>query len=151
MIKLLSGLTKGSTKIAIIISIHQPSVKLFNSFDLIYVLSKGGTCIFQGQATEVVPYLSRFGLNCPEFYNAADYVIEVANLDYGEEHIPRLAMAHLEIFTNNTSNLDKTNITYLIDLFEKNEFPEFQHSYQLMLRSLLVTLRDPLVFLVRII
>lgn len=130
-------------------SIHQPSVKLFNSFDLAYVLSKTGTCIFQGQPTNVVSELAKFGLNCPEYYNGADYIIEVANLDYGDEMIPKLTMAHLQNFERVRSNSIKANIINFNDLFERNKFPELQHTYLLTIRSLLVTLRDPLVFFLR--
>lgn len=91
--------------------------------------------------------MRKFDLNCPDFYNAADYIIEIANLDYGEEHIPKLAVQHLENFEREFNKADdKVHVVNLIDLFGKNRFPELTHAYQLMMRSLLITLRDPLVF-----
>lgn len=48
LIQLLKRLARGNPTLAIMVSIHQPSVKLFNAFDIAYVLSKKGNCIYQG-------------------------------------------------------------------------------------------------------
>lgn len=98
----------------------------------------------------MISYLRRFDLHCPRFSNPADYIIEVASLDYGEEHIPKLAVAQLQQFQDTVNGLDKTSVTNLVNLFKKNRYPEFYQAYQLMLRSFLVTLRDPLVFVLRL-
>ena len=96
-------------------------------------------------------YLATFDLHCPPYHNAADYIIEIANLDYGEQHIPQLAVAQTKQFENTVGSMGgKTNVTNLVNLFKKNRYPEFYQAYQLMVRSFLVTLRDPLVFVLRL-
>lgn len=73
----------------IICTIHTPSARLFEQFDHLYVLAEGN-CIYQGSSGNVVPFLSGLGLVCPEFYNPADYLLEISNNDYGL-HNQRLA------------------------------------------------------------
>lgn len=67
---------------SIVISIHQPSAKLFSVFDQVYVMSEGH-CLYEGscQVDTINAHLSRFGLECPKFHNMADYLIEIASED----------------------------------------------------------------------
>ncbi|XP_042144664.1 ATP-binding cassette sub-family G member 1 [Ixodes scapularis] len=71
--------TRGLT---IAFSIHQPSSRLFQLFDRLYVLAEG-SCIYRGPAKDMVLHLNSNNLQCPPFYNPADFLIEVASGDYG--------------------------------------------------------------------
>ncbi|EZA48482.1 ATP-binding cassette sub-family G member [Ooceraea biroi] len=70
----------------IICTIHQPSASLFELFDQVYVLAKG-SCLYQGATNKLVPYLEDMQMPCPMYHNPADYIIELACGDHGEDKI----------------------------------------------------------------
>ncbi|KAK8764623.1 hypothetical protein V5799_032769 [Amblyomma americanum] len=67
----------------VICSIHAPSAKIFSHFDMLYMVSSG-RCIYNGQVDDLLGFLTRHGLQCPQFHNPADYISEVASGDYGD-------------------------------------------------------------------
>lgn len=148
---------------AIICSIHQPSARVLNRFDKIYVLSFDGRCIFQGSPSILLEFLSIFNLECPSYHNPADFIIEIASGDYGLESINRLALEETErqlqeMKDNNfiaigkhgnmAINLKRDNVVYMkiqrvIDKMKNQNFPIFLHTYLLWKRTLITNLREP--------
>lgn len=89
-IAVLRNLTTSKSKIGIITSIHQPSAKVLFTFSHLYILSKDGQLIFNGTTDQLLSHFSSLGLNCPPYHNPADFVIEIASGDFGDQKITTL-------------------------------------------------------------
>ncbi|XP_037047350.1 ATP-binding cassette sub-family G member 1-like isoform X4 [Bradysia coprophila] len=76
----------------IVCSIHIPSAKILEMFDLVYAMA-GGQCVYQGSPSQIIPYLQTTGLTCPITYNPADFIVEVSCGDCGIEYIDRMVSA----------------------------------------------------------
>ena len=65
---------------AILCTIHQPSSLLFESFDRLLLLGKGGNTIYFGDIGEdshvMREYFARYGAPCPPNVNPAEYMLE---------------------------------------------------------------------------
>jgi ABC-type multidrug transport system ATPase subunit len=56
----------------VVITIHQPSSRLMDHFDNLYIVANG-FCIYQGPTGSLVSYLKTVNLNCPSYHNPADF------------------------------------------------------------------------------
>lgn len=66
----------------IVCTIHQPTASIYSLFDNVYMIADG-MCIYNGSSEDTVPYLASVGLHCPKYHNPADYILEIANGEYG--------------------------------------------------------------------
>ncbi|KAL8278009.1 hypothetical protein RQP46_009641 [Phenoliferia psychrophenolica] len=67
----------GST--TVITTIHQPNSQIFHMFDLVLTLSRGGRQLYFGRAATVAQHFVALGHSCPEGWNPADYLLELAS------------------------------------------------------------------------
>lgn len=67
--------------IAILCTIHQPSYKILELFDQLYILSRRGRVMYNGKPHHLRPHLLRHSFPCPDGHNPADVVIELASTE----------------------------------------------------------------------
>ncbi|RWS24870.1 ABC transporter sub-family G-like protein 1 [Leptotrombidium deliense] len=149
-VELLRSLTQQNQSMAIIASIHQPSAKVFNLFHRIYMLSNFGTCIYDGSPTDVIQWIHGFNLNIPQYYNPADFMIEVANEVYGNECIQQMSSTVTQNFKQST-NSDQCNLSRMKECLMHRKRNLFNRIKTLSVRSLLILFRDPLAFFFQVI
>lgn len=65
---------------AILCTIHQPNAALFENFDRLLLLQRGGRCVYFGDigkdAVILRDYLSRHGAQCPSQANVAEFMLD---------------------------------------------------------------------------
>uniref|UniRef100_A0A1B0CG10 ABC transporter domain-containing protein n=1 Tax=Lutzomyia longipalpis TaxID=7200 RepID=A0A1B0CG10_LUTLO len=62
----------------VICVIHQPSSRLLELFDDIFIMCNG-QCIYNGPLDNMVAEFEEAGFECPQFYNRADFALEIAS------------------------------------------------------------------------
>ena len=87
VLKQLQALSQRSG-IAILCTIHQPSYKILELFDQLYILSRRGRAIYIGKPNLLRDHLLRYSLACPAGHNPADVVIELASTETRKECYP---------------------------------------------------------------
>ncbi|KAI9503814.1 hypothetical protein GGI25_005786 [Coemansia spiralis] len=70
--------------LATLMTIHQPSARIFNIFDKVILLSQGRVVYFGPTAT-AIQYFADMGYQCPVHENPADYFVDIMTLDYRSE------------------------------------------------------------------
>ncbi|KAI1757888.1 putative ABC multidrug transporter [Xylaria castorea] len=73
----------------IICTIHQPSAVLFETFDVLLLLAKGGRTTYFGEtgheSSIVLDYFARHGVPCPPDSNPAEHIVDVVQGRFGTE------------------------------------------------------------------
>lgn len=142
----------------VICTIHTPSALVFKMFDHLYAMSDG-RCIYQGSSQNLVKFLSENGLKCPESYNPSDFLMEIANGDYGahnERLTERIGNGCNENYRQaevsfKDSQLELDTPTGSRTSFITHEVTSFVNQlYQLMLRNFLILYRDKSVMWLRL-
>lgn len=75
IISLLKKMAKQEGK-TVIFTIHQPSSEIYNALDRILLVRSGET-VYQGKAQDVMKYISNQGTKLPEYFNPADFFMEL--------------------------------------------------------------------------
>lgn len=89
---------------AVIVVLHQPRFEIFQMFDDVMILGKGGRTIYLGPVRDVVNYFQSIGFQLPPFVNPADFLMDVCS--------GAVSGGNVEFHNNPTQ--------YLVDQWEMN-------------------------------
>ena len=64
---------------SIVTSIHQPNSLLLSMFDQLYVLSKGGHCVFTGRPNQLREHLTKCDIICPEDVLPIEMLLKISS------------------------------------------------------------------------
>ncbi|XP_053694702.1 ATP-binding cassette sub-family G member 4-like [Sabethes cyaneus] len=133
--------------------IHQPSSSILQMFDDLMILSEG-QCIYRGPLDELVSTFKASGFECPNYYNRADFALEVASLKH-EGNLLNLIEKSKEDSktadkdTNESANSNETDTMLVSTETDESDatdrqYPVSQWSQFMTLtkRTTLCTLRD---------
>ena len=62
-------------------SIHQPNSDVLMMFDKLYVLAKGGCCVFDGETNQLKSHLEQCQVECLDWQVPIEKLIKVASTD----------------------------------------------------------------------
>lgn len=76
--------------LACLMTIHQPSYRMFCQFDRVILLARG-TVFYEGVPQDAIPYFESLGYKVPEGMNPADYLLDISqNLEKSDEAEDRI-------------------------------------------------------------
>jgi ABC-type multidrug transport system ATPase subunit len=76
---------KGCNILAVL---HQPSFQLYEMFDSVLLLGKGGRTVYLGASSEALTYFTRIGFECPDRMNPADFFLDAIAGKFQREFVP---------------------------------------------------------------
>ena len=125
----------------IICTIHQPASSLFQLFDDVYLLVKG-RCLYFGSIDAMVPALKSGGFHCPEYYNPADFAIEVLTSDAEESKEAMIARTQSEMRDLFEGGPSSPTITRPDVVVRRYQVPFWYQFLVLLKRSAISTAKD---------
>lgn len=86
--------------LAIIMTIHQPQIKVFNLFHHVYIMSSMGQCIYEGRPQYLIDTVADCCelLPPPDDLNPASFIIDIASEVYGQKPMDQLTKLQRENF-----------------------------------------------------
>jgi len=113
------------SRATIITTIHQPSSRIYQSFDLVSVLATGGHQIYFGPAQQAEAVFERQGFPLPQHFNIADYLLEIASLPTEKRPTPIYIEAHDDLKQVHSRGMSQHTVNSL-----PSDFPPSQRAHQ---------------------
>ena len=96
MLTMLRLARNGRTVVA---TIHQPRSQIFQMFDYLLLLSEGQEMYF-GPAKDMVAYFAALRYPCPEYFNPADFAIDLVSLDMRTKSLEKQTRARIQFLAD---------------------------------------------------
>ncbi|KAL6121689.1 hypothetical protein NUSPORA_01362 [Nucleospora cyclopteri] len=95
----------------VIITIHQPSYKMMQYFNSIYLMARGKT-VFHGTCDECIKFFDQIGFPLPINTNPADFFLDTISYDSSNTNSRRISDERLNHITESWKNYEKQNIDF---------------------------------------
>eukprot|EP00522_Entomoneis_paludosa_P008044 CAMPEP_0172450260 /NCGR_PEP_ID=MMETSP1065-20121228/8680_1 /TAXON_ID=265537 /ORGANISM="Amphiprora paludosa, Strain CCMP125" /LENGTH=636 /DNA_ID=CAMNT_0013202039 /DNA_START=29 /DNA_END=1939 /DNA_ORIENTATION=+ len=133
-----------------ICTIHQPSSKVYDSFDQTMVMSQGRVA-YVGDVKEAVPYFADIGYPMPDDTNPAEFFLDLVNADFSDEAEVVKILDQWEekgpgIQSSHHSNPKDDDEVGVVNLDKKPLLPEIPVLFS---RHFKLILRDPILYIGR--
>jgi energy-coupling factor transporter ATP-binding protein EcfA2 len=143
-------------RLIILCTIHQPSTKVFNLFDLVMILSKGREA-FVGNVKDAAPYFNTVGFPVPQATNPAEHYSDLVNSDFSsDEEVVHLLDSWEERRAEWNKNVSSSFcITQDHELHRTDGIPDpsrrplARETVTMLRRHTMLILRDPVLYLGR--
>ncbi|XP_038107380.1 ATP-binding cassette sub-family G member 4 [Culex quinquefasciatus] len=132
----------------IVCTIHQPASSLFQLFDDVFLLVKG-RCLYSGPVEGMIGTLEEGGFRCPEYYNPADFAIEVlldADVEAKEAMIAKTSAEMRELFEAGPSS---PSLQRGDGMVRRYQVPFWYQFLVLLKRSAISSTKDEFYFRIR--
>ncbi|KAI1281957.1 ATP-binding cassette sub-family G member 4 [Halotydeus destructor] len=124
--------------LAILLTIHQPSSRILELFDHLYMLSSQGNLAYSGQPGQLVSHLASCGIECPKYTNPSELAIELASGQFGDDPLGlsvKLASAKVESAETGPRPTGHRHV--------RSRVRHLKHFKTLLWRNFIMMLRDP--------
>ena len=111
-----------------IVSIHQPNNDLFQMFDKIYVLAKGGVCFYSGLPQNLRQHLTECDIECNENQVPIELLLKISSEDENNENYQRLKTKTYELnkcMIEYNLNENMKSISKMINISKRFKFKDF--------------------------
>ena len=80
----------------VICSIHQPRSDIFEMFDSILLLARGGKVAYSGPRSQIISYFGQLDYKLPRYTNPADFILDVTSIDFRTLQAEKESVARVE-------------------------------------------------------
>ena len=150
LVELLLSIAR-NTSTAVLISIHQPPWHVFTMFDKVIMLTKrGGHCMYEGPPRHVPMILNKYDIERSDDASPAEQLIEVACGWSGQDILTTMVNDQKQQFEFDSKSNQLFENRALANQICNPNFPFISHMKTLCLRAMLISIRDPLMIILRI-
>mmetsp|Transcript_4727 Transcript_4727/g.11152 ORF Transcript_4727/g.11152 Transcript_4727/m.11152 type:complete len:664 (-) Transcript_4727:210-2201(-) len=144
-----------SENLIVIMTIHQPSTKVYNDFDQVMLMSKGRQA-FMGKAASAHKYFESIGYPMMQMTNPADFLLDLVNADFTSEDS---VISILNEWKHHTSERRMSKLENPVVDSSDDEFHQlmkrkkgFAHEFSVLFRRHAVLIaRDPFLYVGRVV
>ncbi|KAI8911576.1 P-loop containing nucleoside triphosphate hydrolase protein [Gorgonomyces haynaldii] len=137
----------------ILCSIHQPRTDIFNMFDNILLLTRGGRVGYSGPAKSIIPHFDSLGYKLPALTNPADFILDMASVDFRSQDAETESKKRVDHIVSSWKARDSTDLEnpFTETTTSLRELTPFLTAFPALLhRSIINTRRQPLIVIARI-